>query len=78
MASRVRGRIRSRRGDQTEKVHSISVRLTEEEHAMLEKLCERYQWNLSQTVQTLIRHGFESRWPLNPEIEGDTPTGRRR
>lgn len=45
---------------------------------MLEKLCERYQWNLSQTVQTLIRHGFESRWPLNPEIEGDTPTGRRR
>lgn len=75
MASRVLGRIRSRKG---EKIHSISVRLTEEEYEMLGNLCGRYKWNLSQMVQTLIRYAYENRISLNPEVEEPPPAVRRR
>ena len=78
MASRVLGRIRSRRGDAGEKVHSISVRLTDQEYDMLEKLCERYKWNLSQMVQTLIRFAYDHKVPLNPDIEGEPEPPSRR
>jgi hypothetical protein len=79
MASRVLGRIRSRRvGDQGEKIHSISVRLTGEEKDMLDALCAKYKWNLSQMIQTLIRYAYDHRVPLNPETEVNEISRSRR
>jgi hypothetical protein len=79
MAQRVLGRIRSRKGEAAEKVHSISARLTDEERDMLDALCARYKWNLSQMVSAIIRHCFNNRVNLNPDTDEDKlPTTRRR